>query len=105
MSNVQNPNHDQPATVGLLQRVKPDCEAAFDVVLADLCEADKSFAGHLGVNVFRPIDHVNPEYRIVFTFDRISHLKQWEISAIRQKQLRRANRPRLALVKSRFSLD
>jgi uncharacterized protein len=92
MSNVENPNHDPPATVDILQRVKPGCEEAFEVVLADLCEAAKSFEGHLGVNVFRPIDHANPEYRIVFKFDRISHLKRWETSAIRQKLLKRANR-------------
>jgi uncharacterized protein len=92
MSNIENPSHDPPATVDILQRVKSGCEAAFEVVLADLCEAAKSFEGHLGVNVFRPIDHANPEYRIVFKFDRISHLKRWETSAIRQKLLKRANR-------------
>ncbi|MBW4640501.1 MAG: hypothetical protein KME05_20180 [Gloeocapsa sp. UFS-A4-WI-NPMV-4B04] len=74
MRNVENPNHDPPATIDILQRVKPGFEAAFEVVLADLCEAAKTFEGHLGVNVFRPIDHANPEYRIVFKFDRISHL-------------------------------
>jgi uncharacterized protein len=92
MSNVENPNDDLPATVDILQRVKPSCEAAFEVVLADLIEAAKGFEGHLGVNVFRPSDRANPEYRIVFKFDRISHLKQWETSAIRQKLLKRANR-------------
>jgi uncharacterized protein len=92
MSNIESQNHDPPATVDILQRVKPGCETAFEVVLADLCEAAKSFEGHLGVNIFRPIDRANPEYRIVFKFDRISHLKQWETSAIRQKLLKRANR-------------
>jgi hypothetical protein len=91
MSNVENLNHDPPATVDILQRVRPGCEAVFEVVLTDLCEAAKSFEGHLGVNVFRPIDQANPEYRIVFKFDRISHLKQWETSAIRHKLLKRAN--------------
>jgi len=91
MSNVEKPNHDPPVTVDILQRVKPGCEAVFEVVLADLCEAARNFEGYLGVNVFRSIDQVNPEYRIVFKFDRISHLKQWEASAIRHQLLKRAN--------------
>ncbi|MBM0740989.1 antibiotic biosynthesis monooxygenase [Phormidium sp. CLA17] len=90
MSNVENLSHDPPTTIDILQRVKPGCEAAFEVVLTDLLEAAKGFEGHLGVNVFRPSDHANPEYRIVFKFDRVSHLKQWEASAIRQKLLERA---------------
>ena len=85
MSNVEKPSHDPPATVDILQRVKPGCEAVFEVGLADLCEAAKSFEGHLGVNVFRPIDQADPEYQIVFKFDRFSHLKQWEASAIRHQ--------------------
>ena len=92
MSNVESLNHDPPATVDVLQRVKPGCEAAFEAVLVDLFEAAKGFEGHLGVSVFRPIDRANPEYRIVFKFDRISHLKQWEISPIRQRLLEQANR-------------
>ena len=92
MSNVESLNHDPPATVDILQRVKPGCEAAFEAVLVDLLEAAKGFEGHLGVNVFRPIDRANPEYRVVFKFDRISHLKQWETSPIRQRLLEQANR-------------
>lgn len=92
MSTVEYPLSDPPATVDILQRVKPGCEAAFETVLADLIEAATAFEGHLGVNIFRPTDHAHPEYRIVFKFDRISHLKQWETSPIRQKLLERASR-------------
>jgi hypothetical protein len=92
MSTGKNPNDDPPITVDILQRVKPGCEATFEVVLADLIEAAKGFEGHLGVNVFRPSDRASPEYRIVFKFAHISQLKQWETSAIRQKLLERAKR-------------
>ena len=91
MSDAESLNDDPPVTVDVLQRVKPGCEAAFEAVLADLLEAANSFEGHLGVNVFRLTDHANPEYRIVFKFDRISHLRQWETSALRQKLLKQAN--------------
>lgn len=80
---------DPPVTVDVLQRVKPGCEMAFEQVLTDLIAAARSFEGHLGVNVFR--SSTNSEYRIVFKFDRISHLKHWEASPLRQKLLQRAN--------------
>jgi antibiotic biosynthesis monooxygenase (ABM) superfamily enzyme len=83
---------DQPVTVDVIQRVKPNCEAEFEQVLADLIQAAESFEGHLGVNIFRPSDHANPEYRIVFKFDRLSHLRQWETAPIRRRLLERASR-------------
>lgn len=92
MSFVDNFDQDPPVTVDILQRVKPGCEGAFETVLADLIEAAKSFDGHLGVNVFRPAERSNLEYRIVFKFDYLSNLKRWESSAIRQKLLSRASR-------------
>jgi uncharacterized protein len=90
MGHIESSSTDPPATVDVLQRVRPGCEVAFETVLAELIAAAQSFEGHLGVNVFRPIDRINPEYRIVFKFDRVSHLKAWEASAIRQKLLERA---------------
>ncbi|MBD2071300.1 antibiotic biosynthesis monooxygenase [Leptolyngbya sp. FACHB-671] len=81
---------DPPVTVDVLQRVKPGCEMAFEQVLTDLIAAARSFKGHLGVNVFRS-GSTSPEYRIVFKFDRVSHLKQWEASPLRQKLLKRAS--------------
>lgn len=100
-SSDAHPDLDPPATVDILQRVKPGCETAFEQVLADLIAAAQAFEGHLGVNVFRPVDRANPEYRIVFKFDRISHLKQWETSPIRQRLLERAQQ--LTIGESRIS--
>lgn len=88
---------DPPMTVEVLQRVKPGCETAFEEVLTELIAAASSFNGHLGVNVFRPGDRNNSEYRIVFKFDHVSHLKQWEASAIRQRLLKQANQLTLDL--------
>ncbi len=81
-----------PVTVDILQRVKPGCENAFEAVLSDLIAAAGTFEGHLGVNVFRSGGDSNDEYRIVFKFASLGHLKQWETSAIRQQLLRQANR-------------
>jgi uncharacterized protein len=65
---------DAPVTVDVVQKIKPGCEAEFEQVLADLIEAAKAFEGHLGANIFRPSDHANPEYRIVFKFNHLSNL-------------------------------
>jgi uncharacterized protein len=89
--NPFNRPDDPPVTVDVIQQVKPGCEADFEQVLNELIEAAREFTGYLGVNVFRPIDHHNPEYRIVFKFDRLSNLKHWEDSAIRQRLLERGS--------------
>jgi hypothetical protein len=83
---------DPPVTIDVIQKIKPGCETEFEQVLANLTEAAKAFEGHLGANIFRPSDHANPEYRIVFKFDHLSHLRQWEESAVRRKLLERAKR-------------
>jgi uncharacterized protein len=90
MSTPDRLDADPPTTVDVLQRIRPGCEAAFEAVLAELIQAAMACEGHLGVNVFRPSDPAHPEYRIVFKFDRISKLKQWEESPIRQRLLNRA---------------
>jgi uncharacterized protein len=83
---------DPPVTVDVIQKVKPGCESDFELVLADLTEAAKAFEGHMGASIFRPTDRTNPEYRIVFKFDRMSNLRQWEVSPMRRRLLERAKR-------------
>lgn len=83
---------DPPVTIDVIQKVKPGCEAEFEQVLTDLIEAAKAFEGHLGANIFRPSDRASPEYRIVFKFNHLSNLRQWEESAMRRKLLERAKR-------------
>ncbi len=90
--NPPDQTADPPVTVDIVQKIKPGCEAEFEQVLADLIEVAKAFEGHLGANVFRPTDHAAPEYRLVFKFDRLSNLRQWEASAMRHRLLERAKR-------------
>jgi uncharacterized protein len=77
-------------TIDVLQKIQPGREAEFEQVLADLIQAAAAFEGHLGANIFRPSDRAHPEYRIVFKFNHLSNLQQWEASAIRRKLLERA---------------
>ena len=85
-------SNDPPVTVDVLQRVKVGSQTEFEQVLAELIQAAEQFEGHLGSNVFRLRDRDNPEYRIVFKFDRLSHLKQWENSQARRRLLDRAKK-------------
>jgi uncharacterized protein len=99
--NSLNRSDDPPVTVDVIQQVKLGYEAEFERVLSDLIEAARNFSGYLGVNVFRPIDRHNLEYRIVFKFDRLSNLKHWEDSAIRHQLLE--NIKRSTVGESRFT--
>ena len=98
--NLLNQSDDPPVTVDVLQQVKLGCEAEFEQVLSDLVEAARGFEGHLGVNVFRPINYNNPEYRVVFKFDHLSNLRRWEDSAIRRRLLERTKQ--LTIGSSKF---
>ena len=51
-----------------------------------------TFRGHLGTNVFRNSDPTNPEYLIVFKFDRQSNLRRWEESKCRRQWLTKIER-------------
>ncbi len=75
---------DQPVTVVISRRVKPGCEVAFEDFLAGVIKACSQFPGYLGSSIFRPANADDPEYRVIFKFDRLSHLRQWEHSPERQ---------------------
>jgi antibiotic biosynthesis monooxygenase (ABM) superfamily enzyme len=48
------------------------------------------FPGYLGSSIFRPASVDDPEYRVIFKFDRLSNLRQWEKSEERQSWFARA---------------
>jgi uncharacterized protein len=79
---------DPPVTIDVIKQVKPGFESEFERVLTELITAAEAFDGHLGANVFR----TDSEYRIVFKFDHLSRLQQWENSAIRRRLLNRVER-------------
>ncbi|GBO51675.1 hypothetical protein APA_916 [Pseudanabaena sp. lw0831] len=83
---------DTPVTVDVVLSVKPSCEHEFEGILTEMISAAEMFEGHLGVNVFRPSDASNLQYRVVFKFDRLSNFRQWESSEIRKGYLAQINR-------------
>jgi uncharacterized protein len=84
---MNNDINDPPVTICVLRSAKPGKEKEFEQVVSSMIDSAMEFPGHLGTNIFRPIDAENPEYRIIFKFDHISNLKRWEESEIRQRWL------------------
>ncbi len=70
---------DPPVTVLVTRKPLPGREAEFEAYVTGITQAAMRHPGHLGANVFRP-NKPGGEYRIVFKFDRRSHLEQWERS-------------------------
>jgi hypothetical protein len=81
---------DPPVTVDVVQRVRRGNEQAFEALLAQIISTASTFEGYLGSSVFRPSGQDDHEYRIVFKFDRLEHLKRWEHSSVRQRFLSQA---------------
>ncbi|WP_008310503.1 antibiotic biosynthesis monooxygenase [Leptolyngbya sp. PCC 6406] len=81
---------DPPVTVDVVQRVRPGKDREFEVLLERIISTASTFEGYLGASVFRPSEAGDGEYRIVFKFDRLEHLKRWEHSAMRQRFLTQA---------------
>ncbi|MDX2272014.1 MAG: hypothetical protein NW237_08700 [Cyanobacteriota bacterium] len=81
---------DPSVTVSVARRVKPGCEAEFEAFLVGITTACRQFPGYLGSQMFPPVNHQDPEYRVMFTFDRLSNLRRWEASAERQAWFARA---------------
>jgi antibiotic biosynthesis monooxygenase (ABM) superfamily enzyme len=84
MSDTQPKLNDPSVTVTIARRVKPECKDEFEAFLTGVTNACGQFSGYLGSNVFRPVNADDPEYRIIFKFDRLSNLRHWEASAERQ---------------------
>ena len=80
----QEISEDPPVTVVAAHRVKPGKEKAFEETMSGLLEAAMTFDGHLGANVLRPTVPTDPQYRIIFKFDRMSNLQRWERSEVRR---------------------
>jgi len=84
MLQPQNLFNDPSVTVVISRRVKPECKAEFELFLLGITTACEKFYGHLGSNIFPPVNSDDPEYRIIFKFDRLSNLRSWETSPERK---------------------
>jgi uncharacterized protein len=81
---------ERPVTTTVSRRVKPGHEAAYEQFLTGIIGAARAFPGHLGVEVFRPAPGGDGEYRIIYRFDTVAHLRAWLDSAEHAAWLARA---------------
>jgi antibiotic biosynthesis monooxygenase (ABM) superfamily enzyme len=79
-----------PVTTTVTRRVKPGHESFYESFLQGITAAAAQFAGHLGVEVFRPSSASTGEYRVVYRFDTDEHLRAWLDSDERAGWLERA---------------
>src|SRR4029453_10585169 len=84
------PTADGPVTTTVSRRIKPGHEAAYEAFLAGISSAARAFPGYLGIEVFRPAPGASDEYRTVYRFDSVAHLRSWLDSAERAAWLQRA---------------
>lgn len=66
-----------PLTILVTRVVGAADRAPFEQALHELTEASVTFAGHLGVSVFRPATPTDPVYRILFRFDSEANHERW----------------------------
>jgi uncharacterized protein len=85
MAETSSTRQDSSVTVVISRRVKPGCEADFETFLLGVTAACSQFPGYLGSSIFRPAAIDDPEYRVIFKFDRLSNLRRWETSQERQQ--------------------
>ncbi len=82
--DLPTPAANPAVTVVISRRVKPGYETEFEAFLEGVIGACGQFPGYLGSNIFRPANADDPEYRVIFKFSRLSHLRRWESSQERQ---------------------
>lgn len=69
---------DQSVTVIITRRPVAGKEEEYKQWAADITDVSKQFPGHSGAKLQGPTDE--NEYHIIFRFDTVEHLKQWEQS-------------------------
>ena len=79
-----------PVTVVISRRVRPGCEAAYELWLEEVLEEVNRFPGYLGTNILRPNRLTQPESVAIMRFDSYANLARWEQSDTRRHWLRRA---------------
>ena len=78
---------DEPITVIVSRRVKPENIAEFESLSAEMTIRASQFAGYLGTTLFKPTSRNDPEYRVMFKFENLESLRVWEASSQRAEIL------------------
>ncbi|HCL11864.1 MAG: antibiotic biosynthesis monooxygenase [Alteromonadaceae bacterium TMED7] len=82
-----NTLQQEPITVIISRRVKPEDTEAFEALSAEMTHRASQFKGYLSTAMFRPAGPDDPEYRIIFKFTDQDSLAVWEASDERAEML------------------
>lgn len=77
-------------TITIERTPRPECAEQFEQWCDDMLDAVQQAPGCLGATTLRPAKKSDP-YQMVFRFDDVLHLRQWEKSDVRQKLRERAD--------------
>ncbi|CAI3957340.1 antibiotic biosynthesis monooxygenase [Alteromonas macleodii] len=77
----------EPITVIISRRVKPEMVKEFESLTSEMTERASRFPGYLGTTLFKPSSSIDPEYRIMFKFQDMNSLQEWEGSSQRAEIL------------------
>jgi uncharacterized protein len=86
---------EQGATAVVTHRVRDGKQASYDDWLKEIAPICRGSAGHLDLQIIRPIEDLTATYTIVIRFDTREHLEKW-MSSQERKQLIEKVRPLLA---------
>lgn len=81
---------DQNATVVITHRVLDERQDDYEHWLQEIMPVAKSYPGHLGVIIVRPVPGATSTYTIVIRFDTREHLLAWMESADRTRLIEKA---------------
>jgi hypothetical protein len=67
----------QNATVVITHRVREGCEEMYQKWLDEIVPRSKTYPGHLGVMIVRPVPGATSTFTVVIRFDTENHLRAW----------------------------
>ncbi|MGA7827404.1 MAG: antibiotic biosynthesis monooxygenase [Geobacteraceae bacterium] len=86
---------EQGATAVVTHRVREGKQALYDDWLNEIGPACRGFAGHLDLQIIRPITGLTATYTVIIRFDSREHLENWMSSPERRRLIEKV-RPLLA---------
>jgi antibiotic biosynthesis monooxygenase (ABM) superfamily enzyme len=70
-------NTDQSATGVISHHVSPGHEPDYERWLDEIIPVAKSYPGHLGIQIIRPVPGATTKYTVIIRFDTREHLLRW----------------------------
>src|SRR5262245_4644253 len=89
MTLHQNDNNERsakgPVTCMVTRKARKGMINEFEEWIDGITHEAMKFEGHMGVDIIRPSDLSNPEYVIIFRFNKYQNLAKWETSQTRHE--------------------